>query len=309
MTPELSIIIPTYKRYDELTACIKSVLIQNGNYELIVISDGFDKKTDNIVRQIRLSYKHKSNKLIYLKQKNRGPASARNNGLHHVQSEIITFLDDDCVVCENWVDNILSAHKHHPDVLAIAGRLLAYDNGIISEFNQSLEAGTVTKNNTVFCPSLINNNSYKKSVFKIVGTFDQTFRYAAGEDVEFNYRLYSHNIKTLFVKNILIKHRYKTKLSQLLSQQFNFGKERLKIMRTTNDYPFDKSNKVVYILKRLATPFADPWLRLICAFKLKKKYKLLYLPLGYLQQIAYWSGFMCAVFRDIFKNNTQSYLQ
>ncbi len=298
MIPELSIIIPTYKRYSELADCLHSLLIQNGNYELIIISDGFDKQTDEIIKNISSDHKNKSKQIIYLKQKNQGPATARNVGIVRARGKLITFLDDDCVVCKDWVKNIITAHKKNSKVLVIAGYIFPYDSTVLSEFNHCLDGLVDIKNNYYFYPSLINNVSYKKEVFKNIN-FNVNFKRAAGEDVEFNYKLYAHKIKTLFIQNILVKHRYKKTFYSFLCQQFTFGFERFHIMLVVNDYPFDKSNRFLYVLKRLATPLFDPWLRLIQAFKFKKKNKLLYLPIGYLQQGAYWSGFICAVLLDV----------
>lgn len=308
LIPKLSIIIPTYKRYVDLDACICSILKQDEHYEIIIVSDGYDINTDEIMLKICAKYKSKSKQIIYLKQKNQGPATARNNGLKRAKGEIITFLDDDSVVSENWVKDIISAHKQHPGILAIAGSIIPYDKSLISEFSQSLEARAGTRDNSYFYPSLINNNSYKRGVFNTDTNnttikFNPAFKHAAGEDVEFNYQLHLRGIKTLFIQKISIKHRYRDKFGPFLRQQFGFGKERLKHMRITDDYPFDKSNKFLYILKRIATPIVDPWLRFICAFRLHRRHKIMYIFLGYFQQASYWSGFMYSIFRSMFGLN------
>jgi len=126
--------------------------------------------------------------------------------------------------------------------------------------------------------------------------FDESFRNASGEDVEFNNKLRKKNIKTIYIKDIEIFHNYKTTLKALIKQQYLFGKERIHLMRIADDYPFKKNNMLIYIMKRIATPFMDPWLRFVYAIKMHKNKKILYLIIGYIQQAAYWSGFISSLF-------------
>jgi len=279
-----------------LRECLYSIF-ENTNdvYEILVISDCDDKHTREFME--RIIRKHKN--IFYFTQKSPGPAASRNLGIKRSREEIIAFLDDDCVVDKSWIKNILDAHKKNPKILAIAGAIIPRNHSLISEFSQGLEARADTKNNSYFYPSIVNNNSYKKKIFHNMSGFDTSFKRASGEDVEFNYRLDTAGIKTIFRKDIKVYHHYKTQLWPLLKQQFWFGHERLKLMITADDYPFDKSNMSIYYLKRIMTPLVDPWLRLVFAIRQKRKYSLLYLPLGYLQQAAYWSGFISRLFKRL----------
>jgi GT2 family glycosyltransferase len=292
----LSIVIPTHRRPDMLKKCLESIFSNKlkKNYEVLVISDCNDKKTASLMREI---ISHHDN-VYYFKQKNSGPAASRNLGIANVIGKIITFLDDDCIVDKDWIEKIVQSHKKNVDILVIAGAIIPRSKSLISEFSQSLEARADIKNNKYFYPSIINNNSYKKSVFRKVKNFDTSFRKASGEDVEFNYKLHKAGIRTLFKNDIRVYHKYKTSLWPFLNQQFWFGHERIKMMKKADDYPFKKNPKILYILKRLVTPIADPWLRLSFAIRHKRRCALLYLPLGYLQQMAYWSGFVVSLFKE-----------
>jgi glycosyltransferase involved in cell wall biosynthesis len=293
---KVSIIIPTYRRAKLIKECLISIFNQKINknyYEVIVVSDGFDEKTDIIIKSFNKFYN-----LKYIKQKKSGPATARNNGIKKAKGHILVFLDDDCIIDGSWIKNIINAHKKYKEAGAIAGSITPIKLNLISEFSNGLEARSSLKDGEVFMPSLINNSSYKDWAIKKVKGFDESFRRASGEDVEFNYKLYKENIKTIFIKNIKIRHYYKTTLKSFLKQQFGFGFERVKLIKKTNDYPFDKSKFLLYMLKRIATPFLEPFLRFNYALKNKKRNVLLYIPLGYLQQFAYWSGFFYALIKE-----------
>jgi len=87
--PEVSVIIPTYNRWEFLNEAVESVLNQTyRDFELIVVDDG-STDTD---RKILDCYSGEI-KVIY--QTHSGVSKARNTGIHAAQGNYITFLDSD----------------------------------------------------------------------------------------------------------------------------------------------------------------------------------------------------------------------
>lgn len=90
---DLSVIIPTYNRAPLLERAIASVLKQTVlPREIIIIDDGSDDQTGHLVKCLE---NVSDVKLLYFKQKNRGPASARNRGIDMSSSAFLAFLDSD----------------------------------------------------------------------------------------------------------------------------------------------------------------------------------------------------------------------
>jgi glycosyltransferase involved in cell wall biosynthesis len=89
--PLVSVILPTYNRRVTLRRAIDSVLAQTWrNLELIVVDDGSEDGTDDLVRSVRDS------RLRVLRQAcNEGVATARNRGLAEAKGGLIAFLDSD----------------------------------------------------------------------------------------------------------------------------------------------------------------------------------------------------------------------
>ncbi|RLD12393.1 MAG: glycosyltransferase family 2 protein [Chlamydiae bacterium] len=86
-SPLISVIIPTYNRYDLLLEAIASVKNQTyKNVELIIVDDGSTDKTCRL---------QSDKSVIYLKQDNKGPAAARNTGAKIAHGEWLAFLDSD----------------------------------------------------------------------------------------------------------------------------------------------------------------------------------------------------------------------
>jgi glycosyltransferase involved in cell wall biosynthesis len=97
--PEVSIIIPTFNRREQLQKAIRSVFIQQGIiFELILIDDGSTDGTEQIIRKDFPPVK-------YFFQPNQGPAAARNRGIEQAQGKWIAFLDSD----DEWLPGKLRA--------------------------------------------------------------------------------------------------------------------------------------------------------------------------------------------------------
>jgi glycosyltransferase involved in cell wall biosynthesis len=95
-SPLVSVIIPTFNRAYIIHKAIESVLHQKfKNFELIVIDDGSEDNTDEVISDYK--------PVIYIKKKHEGQAAARNAGLKIAKGEYIASLDSDDV----WKDNYL----------------------------------------------------------------------------------------------------------------------------------------------------------------------------------------------------------
>lgn len=105
MRSDVSVIIPAYNSGISIVRCLESVFAQTANpKEIIVIDDG---SIDNTKEAIA-SY---GNKIIYSRQENSGPSSARNAGLRLATGTYIAFLDADdywqpgfIAACSNFLD-------------------------------------------------------------------------------------------------------------------------------------------------------------------------------------------------------------
>jgi len=106
----LSVIIPTYNRYDVLKRAIKSVLAQSyQNFELIVIDDGSSDNTPKIQKEFP--------NIRYFHQINKGVSSARNLGIEKASYDWVVFLDSDDEWMEEKLQLQVDFHRQHQDIL------------------------------------------------------------------------------------------------------------------------------------------------------------------------------------------------
>ncbi len=92
---KVSVIIPTYNRFNVLFRAINSVLNQTyTNVEIIVVDDNYDN--NELREKIKTKIQKEYSNIIYLyPNKHIGGALARNIGVENSSGEFIAFLDDD----------------------------------------------------------------------------------------------------------------------------------------------------------------------------------------------------------------------
>ena len=102
-TKNISVVIPTYNRPNEINKTINNVLQQTFKpYEIIVVDDNSSSKLKLI----------KNKKIKYIKlKKNLGVASARNIGAKKAQSKFLAFLDDDDKWPKNYLEKIIKENN------------------------------------------------------------------------------------------------------------------------------------------------------------------------------------------------------
>jgi glycosyltransferase involved in cell wall biosynthesis len=94
---KISVIIPVYNRSGTIKRAVDSVLSQTVKpYELIVVDDGSTDETGDLLK----SY---GNRIILLRQENRGVSAARNAGIKIARGNWIAFLDSD----DEWLSEKL----------------------------------------------------------------------------------------------------------------------------------------------------------------------------------------------------------
>ncbi len=115
--PKISVIIPTYNRAGTLPRAIDSILDQTiKDIELIVVDDGSTDSTPEILGD----YISEDKRIKILKQKNQGPATARNNGVVRSSSKYIAFMDSDDACAVNRLEMQLNFLLQYPKYSACA---------------------------------------------------------------------------------------------------------------------------------------------------------------------------------------------
>ena len=107
---DITVVIPTYNRYEFLKRAINSVFVQTYSVsEIIVIDDGSTDETFKIQEDFRL--------INYIYQPNAGVSSARNLGIKNAKNEWIAFLDSDDEWHQEKIEAQVAFHRANPEYL------------------------------------------------------------------------------------------------------------------------------------------------------------------------------------------------
>lgn len=261
----ISVVVPAYNNEKTIAATIKALFAQDypkKNLEIILVDDGSNDRTGEIIKNFPVKYLHQDNK---------GPAAARNLGWKFSSGNIVCFTDSDCVPEKDWVSKIIKAYTSEQ----IAGVGGSYD--IVN--SESLFASCIHEEivqRHLKMPKEVNylgafNVSYRRSVLEEVGGFNESYSGASGEDNDIAYRVVKKGYTLIFDKNIRVGHYHPTSLLRYLKQQFKHGFWRMKLYK---DHP-DMSKGDVYAG---LLGFVQPPLALLT---------LLLLPFLFIQSVIY----------------------
>lgn len=113
--PDISVIVPTVGRAEDLTECLNALTRQTfTNFEVIIVS-----KNSETTAYLRGKYKQLS--ILIINENNKGLALARNNGLSYAKGEIVSFIDDDAIVSQGWAEEILKSFDKAQGVGGVSG--------------------------------------------------------------------------------------------------------------------------------------------------------------------------------------------
>lgn len=142
---KVSVIIPVYNVEQYLSQCLDSVVGQSyQNLEVILVDDG---STDGS-KEICDYYAEKDERIRLIRQKNQGAANAKNTGLHYVTGELITFIDSDDYVENNWIERMVFILERENADLVECSFVLEYTDRV------------VPGNDDSFCYKVFNSEEY-----------------------------------------------------------------------------------------------------------------------------------------------------
>jgi len=224
--PLFSVVIPTYERKERLRACLEALTAQSVDsraFEVIVVDDGSRDGTEVLIRDLAPP----PFELRYVRQKNRGPAAARNRGIEEARGTLVAFTDDDCVPAPDWLRRLQEALE------GPAGDGLAGVGGATFpvRVETPVEKLLALRNQEHYAPlggtgALLLatcNAAFRRAALRQVRGFDEEFRFPGGEDTELCLRLAERGHRLGTAPGAVVFHHHREDLSGLLNTFFRYG--------------------------------------------------------------------------------------
>ena len=118
----VSIIIPTFNRFDQLNRTLAKLLELNTSkklFEIIVVDNGSTDTTAEVVKQHQIA--HPTTTLKYFYDAIPGLLTGRHRGAQEAKGDILTFIDDDVLVSSTWLDTIIKVMSTKPEIALLTG--------------------------------------------------------------------------------------------------------------------------------------------------------------------------------------------
>lgn len=226
----VTVIIPFRNEQENLSFTIDAVLKNNLDaFELLLIDDHSDDQSF----AISASYASKHPNVSVLKlEKNSGKKSAIKLGIEHAKAEIILQTDADCIVPNNWIQNMRNSLESSTNLLIGPVKVVTEQHGWnwLNQIEFSfLQAFTGASANFNF-PLTANgaNLMYRKSIFWEYQKSQLGQHYASGDDqflLNYIKKKSAKSIKYVKKQDAIVSTSFSSKWSEITAQRSRWAKK------------------------------------------------------------------------------------
>ena len=247
---KISVAICTYNRekyLPQLFASIEKQTLAKDRFEVVLVNNNSPGNTFNLFQDFQR--KNPTLQTRYCEEMNQGLSFSRNHAIQQASCELITFLDDDAFIDENYLAILVEEFTAFPETMSIGGKiLLHYEatipkwenrflNSLLGYFNKGDEKLQFTS--TEYPRG--SNMAFRTSVFAEIGSFDVTLGrigsdLSGGEEKELFNRLFKHNMKVMYIPKALVFHSvpFERTLPSFIKKQ-GIGTGKSEHIRSTNE--------------------------------------------------------------------------
>lgn len=234
----VAIVVPVFVRDSEgvvrLGRCVRALREQTVKSSIILVDDCS-----------REHFQFDGVEIVRI-ENNCGPAHARNIGMRkalEIGANIIAFTDSDCLPNANWVERIKDAFIKDKYVHILSGRTISYGETWFDRYhdmNGTLN-GRQYKNDARMLYGVTANLAVIAGV-AMACEFDEGFKTAAGEDIEFCVRAQKLGYSISFAKTAIVQHDYGYQrwfwrnLRQFASQFIRYARSEKRLLSLQPDY-------------------------------------------------------------------------
>lgn len=206
----ISVVVPVFNMKVFLPRCMRMLLKQKGDYEIILVNDGSTDGSKELCDQYASEY---SQLVRVVHKENGGLSSARNTGISKAKGEYVIFPDPDDWVEPNFIKRMEELQqKYSPDLLCIGHFVEFESNSVKANEKQTLKQMTgLQAQRALLVAPCINGFAWNKLYhLDIIRSHKIKFLDSVGttEDLDFAYRYLQHCEKIVFSPGDRLYHYY-----------------------------------------------------------------------------------------------------
>jgi glycosyltransferase involved in cell wall biosynthesis len=219
--PDVSVVVPTYRRHAMLAACLNALCAQDfpaSRYELVICDDGPDEATRACVEHFAQTQAARGLEVRYLPvTRTQGPAGARNVGWQYARAALIAFTDDDTLPHPDWLAAGVAALAH--GAVAATGTIVVPLPALPTDYEA--DAGGLAR--AEFATA---NVFVTRAALAAAGGFDERFTSAWREDSDLQFTLLRAGSEIVRAADAIVVHpvrpaRWGVSIAQQKKSQFD----------------------------------------------------------------------------------------
>ena len=220
----VSFIIPVYNRPEEINEllCSFNNLEGNYNFEIVIIEDGSNDSSENIISK----YSNDLN-ISYFKKNNTGPGDSRNFGMKKAKGNYFIILDSDCILPKDYLVNFF-ANINHRYVDCFGGvddshhSFTSFQKAVNFTMTSLITTGGIrggrSRHKSFQARSF--NMGISKKTFELTGGFSNIH---PGEDPDLSLRISKLDLISELYNNVIVYHKRRVNIFAFFNQVFKFG--------------------------------------------------------------------------------------
>jgi GT2 family glycosyltransferase len=227
VTPQVSVVVPTYNRCAGLQRLLDGLTRQTypaDAFEVLIVDDGSADGTVAATERRRTPFARR-----LLRQPHQGPAAARNLGVANARGELVLFLDDDVLPRPDVIAAHVAVHRASPATVAIGpmypppdwprAAWVRWEEEKLAWQYAAMAEGKFECSPRQFYTA---NASLPAALFRAAGGFDA--RFSRAEDVELGFRLRDHGARFAFLPDAGVFHYASRSFESWCRTPYQYGR-------------------------------------------------------------------------------------
>lgn len=264
--PAITILIAAFNEEVNIKGTIESILKQfyPGEIKIIVISDGSIDKTTDIIEDFEKEFNLPDHDWIQIINNpyNRGKASALNDALWFVKTDLVITIDADCYLYRDALVNIVSRYLSDPKgTVAVAGAVLVRNSreslpAKAQEWDYFLGIATVKRTQSLYQGTLVAQGAF--SLYETKVLFDNGgWQDTVGEDIVLTWDLLEKGYRIGFAENACLFTTAPNTWKQFIKQRQRWSRGLIEAFKRSWRLLFKPRLNLPFIWANVFFPYLD----------------------------------------------------
>ncbi len=226
----ITVVIPTYNAGNILSETLTALgkqSVDNSKYEVIVVDDCSEDTSYEVAKRVQME--SRINMQVIRNSHNRGTYAGYNTGARMSDSELLLFLDQDCVPHNQLLEKHIESHDLAKQPVSVIGKFIWHQSMRLGPYLQyfrpietTMLMETENINDMPLEQFITGNCSIPKETFYEIGGFDESFTYGFG-DTDLGLRWKANNYKIVGNLEAIVYHYHPMSFQEQLQRKHRIG--------------------------------------------------------------------------------------